>query len=362
MKALRTVFSCLIALVMTVGIGLNGYADTPDRFKADVLYVGDGGDNSIKSFNANTGDYLGKFIPNDNDVRLIGPMGLIFVLDKLLIVNQNVDQQPLSGEILRYQRDTGDFIDALVPACTAPCNSAPFAPRGIVRGLLPTVYVADLGDFSPDNPGKVMQFGAFRGKFIRNLDTAGFGKDFFPRGIVFGPDGLIYVSVTGNLASGDPLSAYILRFNPITGKFNKIFAQYKADSKDCSKDFHRPEGLVFGPDGNLYVTSFRNNGGNITSDPQNVDSVLVFNRSTGNCISQIPFYNPVLSQPRTFAQAILFGPNGRLFASMNNTGEIRSYDVEHKTYKHFVNIGGPLVSPWYMTFGKTDPSTLEYGD
>lgn len=358
MKALRTAFLCLIALAITVGIGLNGYADTQNRFKADVLYVGDGGDDSVKRFNANTGDYLGKLVPDDDSVRLIGPRGLIFVLDKLLVVNQNVDQ-PLSGEILRYQRDTGDFIDALVPSCTNPCNSAPFAPRGIVRGLLPTVYVADLGDFSPDNPGKVMQFDAFKGKFIRNLDTTGFGKDFFPRGIIFGPDGLIYVSATGNLASGDPLSAYILRFNPFTGKFVNIVAQYNpADATDCSKDFHRPEGLVFGPDNKLYVTSFRANA-------DDTDKVLIFERTfereteKWKCLDKIDLYKA--GDPRAFAQALLFGPKGRLFVSINNTGEIRRYDVKTKAYESFVK-NGPVLSPWYMTFGKTDPSTLEYGD
>ncbi len=41
-------------------------------------------------------------------------------------------------------------------------------------------------------------------------------------------------------------------------------------------------------------------------------------------------------------------------------GEVRRYDVETGTYEVFVPAGGPLVDPWYLTFGNTNPSTLRY--
>jgi hypothetical protein len=118
------------------------------------------------------------------------------------------------------------------------------------------VYVADLGDFHA-HQGAVKQFEAETGDFIGDLDSTGFPAPFFPRGLVFGPDRLLYVSVVGNLAppAQDVLSGYVLRFNPDTGRFVDVFASH--DTGGCPGRLHRPEGLAFGPDGKLYVTSFR---------------------------------------------------------------------------------------------------------
>ena len=69
-------------------------------------------------------------------------------------------------------------------------------------------------------------------------------------------------------------------------------------------------------------------------------------------------------EPRAFAQAILFGPDGKLFVPISGngpeTGEIRRYDVRTKSYTVFVEVG-ILGSPQYLTFGRTDSATLAYG-
>ena len=64
-------------------------------------------------------------------------------------------------------------------------------------------------------------------------------------------------------------------------------------------NLHRPEGLVFGPDGNLYITSF------LGVDANDVDKILVFDGDTGEFLDKIDLY--AVGQPRAFAQAILFG-------------------------------------------------------
>jgi DNA-binding beta-propeller fold protein YncE len=335
----------------------HGSSRADDCHHTDCLYIGDGtGSNAVKRFNAKTGEYLGEFVTSGSG-GLLGPRGLMFAKGKLYVVNQNVDQE-LNGEILRYRRKTGDFVDKLV---AADDEYAPFAPRGLVRGPGRTVYLANyVPNIEYNGPGWIRQFDAETGEFLGGLDSSPFGADFWPRGIVFGPDGLLYVSVTGNLFVGDRLPGYVLRFNPHSGKFVDVFASSESSSAvGCAKDLHRPEGLVFGPDNKLYVTSFR-------ADPSDTDKILIFNRKTGACVDKIDLAKSEASGgTRAFAQAILFGPKGRLFVSMFNTGEVRRYNVRTKEFEVFVPCSGDdcaLKEPWYMTFEQTDPATLEYDD
>src|SRR5262249_25652399 len=150
----------------------------------------------------------------------------------------------------------GVSLGALVPCNPAlgrACDSdAPFGPRGLIRGLGHTLYVADLGHFVT---GRVAQFDTETGMFLGDLDTTGFTGGFYPRGIVLGPDDFLYVSVVGNLPKGDGLTGYVLRFDPHTGSFVDVFTSNLAAG--CAAHLHRPEGLVFGPDRRLYVTAFQ---------------------------------------------------------------------------------------------------------
>lgn len=339
----------LVALLMvSLALPVSAHDET------DSLYIGDGGDDTVKRFNAKTGKYLGVFVAAGSG-GVNGPRGLTFTQGRLFLANQNVNQN-FAGEILRYRRDTGAFLNALVP-CNSPLSrtcdpDAPFAPRGMIRGRH-RLYVAD------HEGGRVAQYNLDSGKlFLGDLDTNGFSDPthlFFPRGIVWGPDDLLYISVTA-LPAEDVLTGYVLRFNPRNGKFVDVFTSNRASG--CAAHLHRPEGLVFGPDNKLYVTSFR-------AGDEDTDKVLIFNRETRQCVDQIDLYNVNLGEPRVFAQALAFGPKKRLFVPINNTGEVRRYNVKTKTFDVFVPStanGGPLQQPWYLTFGETDSRTLEYDD
>jgi hypothetical protein len=317
---------------------------------ADTLYIGDGNDNTVKRFDASTGAYQGTFVTSGSG-GLLGPRGLIFGEGhNLLAVNQNVFT-PLNGEVLRYDGQTGAFINKVVASTD---THAPHDPRGICRGPQHSLFVGALGDLGNTDgtglPGRIAQYDEKTGAWIRDLSpSVPFTTNNGPRGVVIGPDGDLYVAVR----NFSPLGGEVMRFDPVSGAFLGDFVD-----SNPTNDLNRPEGLVFGPDGNLYVTSFRANA----SDN---DKILEFNGATGAYLGKIDLDK--VGQPRAFAQALLFGPNGKLFVPITgdgpDTGEVRRYDVSTGTFDVFVPpnaSGGPLGMPWYLTFGDTDPATLAY--
>ncbi len=72
-----------------------------------------------------------------------------------------------------------------------------------------------------------------------NFIPPGGGGLFAPGSLTFGPDGNLYVTSSG--------SSKVLRYDGTSGEFMDVFAS--------EGGLNRPTGLVFGPDGNLYVSS-----------------------------------------------------------------------------------------------------------
>jgi hypothetical protein len=119
--------------------------------------------------------------------------------------------------------------------------------------------------------------------------------------------------------------------------------------------------LVFGPDGNLYVTSFR-------ASSRDTDKILIFAGRT--LLTQIVLDQ--VGQDRAYAQALLFGPGpvstrDYLFVPITtpngpNAGQVRRYDVTDLSkisFDIFVPTtskqNSPLGSSWYLTFRNTSP-------
>jgi len=326
--------------------------DMPSRVLPG-LYIGDNGDNTVKRFDEKTGAFLGTFVTSPAG-GLNGSRGLLFdEKGNLLVVNQNVGL-PINGEIDRFSGKTGASLGAVVPSSDP---NGPYAPRGAILGPDDTLYVADLT--APDNvsDGKIEEYqynektgtAVFKGEIDH---PAGFTGQFHPRSLVIGPDGMLYVS---NRNIPQATGGEVLRFNPSNGEFRGVFVE-----SDGTNDLQRPEGLTFGPDGNLYITSFR-------TDATDTDKILEFKGNTGAYLGKIDLDS--VGGDRAFAQALLFGPGGCLFVPITgsgaDTGEVRQYNVATKTFNVFVPpnaLGGSLGSPWYLTFAETDPATLSYSE
>jgi sugar lactone lactonase YvrE len=367
-------FTAAASAVALVSLGAAALSDARADGKRDTLYVSDSGANTVQTFDSATGFPKGILIPAAGQPNPFqSPLGLVFHDDDLPVVNQNVDE-PIPGEILRFDKETGKLLMKVVPAFLKNGNlnlDAPFAPRGIVFWRDRIVVATFTDDFNsntdPPNPtpaqGSVREY-TESGRLILPTMMAPLPPDsFHPRGVVIGPDGLIYASNSPKL--NGPFGQ-VFRFDPQERKFVDTFiANNDGTAKDCTANLNRPEGLVFGPDGRLYVTTFRASGAVPGKDS---DAILVFegpdSPHPGACVDQINLDKPgTVSPNRAFAQALLFGPHGDLFVPITgngpDTGAIRRYDVRTQKFTNFAP-PGTLQQAFYLTFGRTDPATLSY--
>ena len=354
----------LASAALACALAPNAQANGPH----DRLFIGDGTDNNVEVFDAVSGLYQ-RTLPTAA-APVVGPRGILAVANTLLLVNQNVDQ-PFNGEVLRFTPGTGAGLPPVVAGSRA---DAPFAPRGMVRWH-DRLFVANV--CNPCNPPKESGGGAVfeytaTGRLVATLTPpASRPAEFHPFGLVIGPDGRLYVSSRQNLFTTDPggeLGGEVLRFDPDTGAFRGAFVS----SSGGDDRLNGPEGLVFGPDGRLYVTSFQ-------GSDADTDKILVFDgpygAQPGRRVGRIVLDQAGAGAPRSTAQTLLFGPGGDLFVPISNVqigngidqGAIRRYRIRctpsaaRSCVTDFVSPGGPLGQGWYLTFGRTRPGTLAYG-
>jgi hypothetical protein len=217
------------------------------------------------------------------------------------------------GHITRHNGNTGAFIDDFVPGLTGGL----LGPSDMVFGPDGNLYVADF--FGPTyGSATVKRFngttGAPLGGFTSGETLTYVGN---PQGIAFGPDGNLYVS--------DEVS--VLKYNGATGAFIGIFV--------AAGPGIEPVGLSFGPDGNLYVAS--PDGG----------SVNRYNGVTG-AFMNVAAGGGVLQQPHH----AIFGPDAKLYVSDSGASQVLRYDgVIGNFLDQFVPPGyGGLSIPVAMTF------------
>lgn len=143
--------------------------------------------------------------------------------------------------------------------------------------------------------------GAFKGEFIPAFDGL-----FSPDDLTFGTDGNLYISYITNL---DDFSGAIFRFDGRTGANLGRF--------DRGGSLKRPYGIAFGPDNNLYVSSFRS------------DQILRYNGTTGDFLDVFASGNGTangLNGPND----LLFDQNGDLYVTTQGSVADTSGQISYK--------------------------------
>jgi len=234
--------------------------------------------------------------------------------------------------------------------------------NGVRNGDL---FVSSHHELSSADEGNILRYNGTTGSFIDIFVPSHSGGLRFPHGLAFGPDCNIYavghqqtvlrydgvsgaflgqfaasalLNGLGDLVFGPDGNLYvsglytqnIVRFDGRTGAFIDVFAS--GSGLDGSL------GLTFGPDGNLYVLSYNNN------------RVLRFNGRTGVFIDTfVSSGSGGLDSPFDLE----FGPDGNLYLNSTATDSVLRYNGTTGTFiDAFVPSGsGGLVGGSGLTFG-----------
>jgi DNA-binding beta-propeller fold protein YncE len=220
-----------------------------------------------------------------------------------------VSSGTIDNRVLSYDETTGAFLG------TFASGGGLIDPFGLVYGPDGNLYVADFGDPTrPDlfNFSTVRRYDGTTGAFIDIFVPAGSGGLGGPRGLVFGPDGNLYVANNN--------TSLVLRYDGTTGAFLGAFAS--------GGGLAAPEGLVFGRDGNLYVSSRAGNNG-----------ILRYDGTTGAFLDT--FVAPGSGGLQT-PQGLVLGADGNLYVGCRECDAVLRYDGTTGAFLGIFASGGGL--------------------
>jgi DNA-binding beta-propeller fold protein YncE len=321
-------------------------------FDADnFLVVGDFGRDSIRRYDQATGAFVDTIVPRRSG-GLNQPWGVLFgPHDHNLYVSSGEFAGPGQLKaVLRFDGESGAFIDNFAVGGNLK------SPRGIIFGPDGDLYVADRN--MPAREGRVARYDGTTGAYLGDFVALGSGGLDIPTAAVFGPDSNddgqldLYVGSFGNDS--------ILHYDGTSGAFLGAFVP------SGSGGLAGPAGMTFGPDGNLYVARY------FSDQP----AVLRFQGPAGASPGAfIDTFIPAGTGGLRTCFFVIFGPDGNAdgqldlyvadsdFNGVNGKqAGIKRYDgVSGAFLDKFVAEGsGGFDDPGSPTFSNTDPVTLAY--
>jgi outer membrane protein assembly factor BamB len=197
----------------------------------------------------------------------------------------------------------------------------PFTP--VFAEPIRTIVFGPDGDLYGNTGGTVFKADGTTGAFIDTFVDLGLGEA--TSGLTFGPDGNLYVS--------SYLANQVLRFDATTGSpigLDGVFAEVP-----ISGAAGHPAGLTFGPDGDLYV-ALRDGADVWRFDGATGDSL-------GSFIPAADVHPDVPSSP-------IFGPDGNLYVASQGSDQVLRYDGTSGGFIDVFTSGGDLDEPVALVF------------
>jgi DNA-binding beta-propeller fold protein YncE len=323
---------------------------------ASYLLVADWGGDKVLRYDAASGAFVDPFIP-----RRIGgmnqPYGILFgPHDGHLYVSVGEYGGPgqLKG-VLRYHSATGAFLGNFARGGKLE------SPRGIIFGPDGNLYVVDKKVDRPE--ARVARFHGFTGAYLDDFVPFGSGGLNRAAGLVFGPSLQNHRQLDLYVTSG--LTRNVLRYDGTTGAFLGDFVA------SGSGGLGYPVALSFGPDGNLYVAA----GALDSNEPAAVFRYQGPSGDTPGAFVDL-FVSPG-SGGLQFPFGLIFGPdcNGDGHPDLYVTNsEVTggALPAKRATVKRYDGLTGVFIDTFVaersgrlddaalLTFTETDPVTLEY--